>query len=176
MRLSFTRYQNNYEKHIKTSAMKKLFTLLTILMCLFTGAHAQGAEGEISISTLSRSTMPNIISRSVPTAYMKSLCRSFRATSRYLTQIISPTRKMSIYMVQPTIRALALRLASQVSRQPGNNLSVQGGGIIYNAVVEFDPKNKTLKITAGSRDRKMPLSPQRCLFLSASSRMQKELW
>lgn len=33
--------------------MKKLFTLLTILMCLFTSVHVQGAEGgEISISTL----------------------------------------------------------------------------------------------------------------------------
>lgn len=35
---------------------------------------------------------------------------------------------------------------------PGNNFSVEGGGILYNVTFEFDPVNMTLKMVSGSRE------------------------
>lgn len=133
--------------------MKKLFTLLTILMCLFTGAHAQGAEGGdfyLDLVTLNNAKYyftqrpDGIYEVTVP-----QLSGDFKVfDSRYLTDpkneyIYGAADDHSFGVDVGDIKYLA---------NPGNNLSVEGGGIIYNAVVEFDPVNKTLKITAGSRD------------------------
>ena len=42
---------------------------------------------------------------------------------------------------------------------PGNNFSVEGGGILYNVVMEFSPTDMTLNIVSGSSTKPEPTTP-----------------
>lgn len=133
--------------------MKKIFTLFTLLLCLFTGAWAQSQEGgDFYLDLLTLNNTKYYFTQREDGIYevtVPQLSGDFKVfDSNYLTD---PKNEYIYGAADDHSFGVNVGDIKQLSN-PGNNLSVEGGGIIYNAVVEFDPVNKTLKITAGSRD------------------------
>lgn len=124
-----------------------------MLLCLLTGAYAQSAEGgDYYLDLLTLNNTKYYFTQRPDGIYevtVPQLSGDFKVfDSNYLTD---PNNEY-IYGAADD-QSFGVNVGdTKYLTNPGNNLSVQGGGIIYNAVVEFDPVKKTLKITAGSRD------------------------